>query len=195
MKRAELLDIALFVLLAAAGAGARIYFHEVHFLPNFAPVAGLALFAGYFFRSWLVAAALPIITMIASDLVIGGYDWRMMLVVYGALTAPVALRPLLRKYLSLEPRQGVGPVTATFGLVGCCLLSSIFFYLLTNFAWWPWSEMYSKDWSGLTACYVAGLPFFKYTLAGDLLFGGALFCGYAFAIQFGWAKMPIPAAA
>jgi hypothetical protein len=37
--------------------------------------------------------------------------------------------------------------------------------------------MYSLDMAGLTQCYVAALPFLKYTVAGDLFWAAVLFGG------------------
>ena len=40
-------ELCVVVLLVGIGAGARVLLRDV---PNFAPVAGIALFAGYFFQ-------------------------------------------------------------------------------------------------------------------------------------------------
>src|SRR5436190_15173390 len=100
VKREAVIRLAILMCLVAAGAMSRIYFRE---LPNFAPIAAMALFAGYFFRTARVAVLVPLLAMSLSDLVIGGYQWQMMVIVYGSLTLPVALGPLLRKYLAIEP--------------------------------------------------------------------------------------------
>ena len=183
MNRRMVLEIGVFVLLVAAGATARIYFRS---LPNFAPIAALALFAGYFFRSHLVAMLAPLTAMTASDTVLGGYEWQMMLVVYGMLTLPVAFRTVLRKHLRIERGHVSRNLSAVGGLLGCSLASSVLFFLATNFAWWPWTEMYEHSFAGLMHCYAQGLPFFRYTLMGDLFFAVVLFGGYALAVNLGW---------
>jgi hypothetical protein len=38
--------------------------------------------------------------------------------------------------------------------------------------------MYAHTASGLAACYVAAIPFYQNTLAGDLLYAGLLFGGF-----------------
>jgi hypothetical protein len=48
--------------------------------------------------------------------------------------------------------------------------------------------MYSRDWSGLTACYSAGIPFFRWMLEGDVLFSAMLFGAYALAVV--WQRRP-----
>ena len=190
MKRESVIRLAVFALLIAAGALSRICFRE---LPNFAPIAAMALFSGYFFRSAKVAVLVPLLAMVLSDLVIGGYEWQMMLIVYGALTLPVAFRGMLRKHLRIERGSLSSTAAALFGLLTCSLASSLFFFLATNFAWWPWS-MYEHNLAGLIHCYQQGIPFFRNTLAGDLFFGSALFGSYAAAINLGWAKEVKPVA-
>ena len=60
----------------------------------------------------------------------------------------------------------------------CCSRSVWSFFLTTNFAVWAFEGIYSHDLAGLTACYVAALPFFKNTVIGDLFWTCALFGGY-----------------
>jgi len=58
---------------------------------------------------------------------------------------------------------------------GAALASSISFFVVSNFAVWASGSMYPKTVSGLMTCYAAGLPFFRRTLAGDLLFTAVMF--------------------
>lgn len=99
MQRKAWIETAVFAGLVLAAAAARITFRE---LPNFAPIAAMSLFAGYYFRSPLVAIAVPLAAMLLSDMVLGGYEWQMMLVVYGMLVLPVAFRGPLRRWLRIE---------------------------------------------------------------------------------------------
>lgn len=50
-------------------------------------------------------------------------------------------------------------------------LASFLFFLLSNFG--VWLYWYPSTWSGLLACYLAALPFYRNTLLGDICFGGA----------------------
>jgi hypothetical protein len=190
VKRESGIEIAVLALLIFAGAGARIFFRDI---PNFAPITAISLFAGYYFRRWSFAVLVPLFAMAISDLALGGYQWQMMLVVYSMLTLPVAARPVLRWLMRFEQGRVKTSLAAVAGLVACSGLASCLFYLATNFAWWPWTEMYSHDLSGLVECYTAGLPFFRYTLAGDLFYASLLFGSYAVAVQLGWAKQSAPA--
>jgi uncharacterized membrane protein len=191
VKKDTVVRVTIFASLVAAGALSRVYFRE---LPNFAPIAAMALFSGYYFRSAKVAVLVPLLAMALSDLFIGGYEWQMMVVVYSALALPVAFRVLLRKYLAMERGSASSAAIGLSGLLTCSLASSLFFFLVTNFAWWPWS-MYEQNWEGLILCYQQGLPFFRNTLAGDLFFGTVLFGSYAVALNVGWAQSVKPAVA
>jgi len=55
------------------------------------------------------------------------------------------------------------------------LTASVSFFLISNFAVWMVWRMYPRSFSGLMACYVAGLPFFRNAVASDLLFTAAFF--------------------
>ena len=184
MKRQNLIDGLLFVLLLVIGSQVRVWLQD---LPNFAPVAALALFAGYFFRSWILAFCLPLGVMLLSDIRIGSYDWRMMALVYTMLAAPVGLGLLMRRYLHVQRRSFAPSALAFGGLMGCSLGGAIMFFLTTNFGSWLWFGMYERSMAGLAPCYVQAIPFFRYTLCGDLLFAVVLFGGYALAVQMGFA--------
>ena len=55
------------------------------------------------------------------------------------------------------------------------LIGSVSFFLISNFAVWAVWQLYPKTFAGLTACYVAGMPFFRNAVASDLLFSAAFF--------------------
>ncbi len=59
------------------------------------------------------------------------------------------------------------------------LASAISFFVLTNFGMWLFSGIYPLTAAGLAACYVAAIPFFQNTLAGDLFYSALLFGGFA----------------
>jgi hypothetical protein len=61
---------------------------------------------------------------------------------------------------------------------GAVLASSLVFFALSNFGMWA-SGYYPRTWAGLVACYTAALPFFRNTLASDVLYSAVLFGGYA----------------
>jgi len=58
---------------------------------------------------------------------------------------------------------------------GAALASSVSFFIVSNFAVWAAWNMYPKSLAGLMTCYAAGLPFFRHTVAGDMLFTALAF--------------------
>lgn len=172
--------------LVAAGVGVRLALRDV---PNFAPVAAIGLFAGYWFASTgfargrfasrAFALLVPLAIMAISDLVIGGYDARLMAVVYASLAFPALIGQWLQPRLEMRGLGGV--LRSTSGLIGASLGSSVLFFVVTNFAVWAFGTMYENSFAGLTHCYVRALPFFRYTLAGDLFFSATLFAGLGLA--------------
>jgi hypothetical protein len=65
-------------------------------------------------------------------------------------------------------------------VIGSSLLLSISFFVISNFSVWAEWNMYPKTLSGLAACYVAALPFFRNSVLTELLcslllFGVALY--------------------
>ena len=178
IRKQTILEVAVFITLVWAGVALRWQFAH---LPNFAPVAALALFAGYFFRSALVGVAVPVLVMLISDWKLGGYHPALMVCVYTMLALPVAARGFLRRRLSASAAGWRKKLAAMAGLIGCAVVASLAFFFVTNFATWMLSGMYEHTAGGLLRCYLQALPFLRYTLAGDLTFATILFGGYALA--------------
>jgi len=101
-------------------------------------------------------------------------------VVYGSLALVVALGWLL------GTRRSAGRIALA------AVSASGLFYLLTNFGVWALGDMYPKTLAGLASCYVAAIPFFQNSLAGDLLFTALLFGGFAVAERWLPALRPAP---
>jgi hypothetical protein len=59
------------------------------------------------------------------------------------------------------------------------LIGASLFFLITNFAVWVGSGMYPMTASGLLTCYIAGIPFFHWQLAGVATYSLILFGGFA----------------
>jgi hypothetical protein len=152
-------DLLLAFALIALCVAARLLPH----VQNFSPVAAAALFAGAVMGRRSLAVIVPLAAMLIGDLVLGFYHWQVMATVYAALAVPALIGMIGRRY-------GLW-LTAIGGALG----SALIFFVTTNFAVWSFSGMYSLDSAGLVQCYIAGLPYLKYTVAGDLLWSVALF--------------------
>ena len=153
--------------LTALGMLGRLLPHP----PNFTPIAAMALFSGFFFRSPMLAAVVPLVALVAGDLVIGAYDPRLMAVVYTSLLVPVVFRSVLQRRLS--PMR----------LITCSLASSVIFFTATNVAVWGLGDWYPHTLAGVYSCIVAAIPFLRNTVCGDLVFSTAIFCTYVAVIR------------
>lgn len=65
-------------------------------------------------------------------------------------------------------------------IAGVTVGAGLAFFLLSNFAAWLGQALpYGYSLAGLLDCYVAGIPFHRGTLVGDVVFSGALFGAHA----------------
>jgi hypothetical protein len=129
--------------------------------PNMTSITAVALFGGAYFRDRRLAFLVPLAAVFASDLVLGLY--RHMSLVYLSFTLIVCIGLSLRNTRSATR------------VAGAALLSSVLFFMVTNFGVWALDSLYARSIEGLVACYVAAIPFFRNMLAGDLLYTGVMF--------------------
>lgn len=168
----------LIVLLLAIAAAALL--RLVPHPPNFTPIGAMALFSGAMLgRRWLAFAA-PLCALILSDLVLGFYPGIAFVYAATALAVVVGWALTARRLPT--------------GVIGAALASALLFFVVTNLGMWLFSGFYPVTLAGLSACFVAAIPFFQSSLAGDLVFCGLLFGGWALAERsFPLLREPRPA--
>jgi len=159
----------IFVLLAIA----------VRFLPfagplnvlphawHFTPLAASLLFFGA--RGTRRQMWIPLVLLAATDVILTKYIYAFsfswdQLVTWGWYAAILWLGTGLREK------------TTFWRVAGAAVVSSVSFFLVSNFAVWAaWPQMYPRSFSGLMMSYTAGLPFFRGTMESDLFFSLAFF--------------------
>ena len=151
LSKKQLIIIA-FMLIA-------VLFRLVPHLPNFTPVTAIALFGGLYFSNKTLAYVAPLFIMLLSDLFLGFHS--ISIVVYAAFL-----------FVSFIGTQSKNP--SVFAI----LLSSISFFVITNFGVWLIS--YPKSWVGLVECYTLAIPFFRNSLLGDFFYSGVMILGFNF---------------
>ncbi len=129
--------------------------------PNFTPIIAIGLFGGAYFRNRILAFAIPMIAMFISDYFLGFHT--SMIFVYLSLTMIVGVGLFLQNKFKIAT------------IIGSSIGSAILFYLVTNFGVWVAGAWYPKTIEGLIACYVAGIPFLKNTVASSLCYTGLAF--------------------
>lgn len=164
------------LLIAGLSFGARLLPH----VPNFTPIGALALFVGAYASNpstrlgagkYWWSLLIPLLAMFLSDLFIGFYDVKLMAVVYGSF--------LLYGVVGLAVSRHKTLFNVFLGSIG----GAVIFYLTTNFAVWLFGSelVYPHNVQGLLMSYTMALPFFKYTLFGDIFFTGVFLGVYEFA--------------
>jgi hypothetical protein len=157
-----LLALALIVLAAAL----RIAPHPW----NFTPIGAMALFSGAILKDRCLAFLFPLLALFAGDIFIGFH--KLIPIVYASFLINVAIG------LWLRDRRTVTRISLA------TLLGAIQFFLVTNFAVWQFLGGYPRTAPGLLACYIAGIPYFWNTFAGDAVYAVLLFGSFAFAGRF-----------
>jgi hypothetical protein len=116
--------------------------------PNLTPINSVSVYCGAKLRSYCV----PVIGMLLSDIIIGFHP--LMLVVYPVL--------ILSVYLSTKLNFAVS-----------IFINSFIFFVTTNF--FMWVLYYEHTVGSLIQCYILAIPFYQYSLIGDLLYSLLLF--------------------
>ena len=127
--------------------------------PNMTPVIAVSILAVTWFKRPVFQFGFPLLIMLLTDMVIGFHS--LMPVVYLAIMCAGLTGFILKKRSSFSTILGSG------------LVSSIIFFVMTNFGVWVLSSMYPKTVLGLMSCYVAAIPFFHNTVIATVgvLFG------------------------
>ncbi|KKP86593.1 MAG: hypothetical protein UR87_C0015G0004 [candidate division CPR3 bacterium GW2011_GWE2_35_7] len=166
----------LILVLVSLGILSRFLDHPA----NFTPIAAIALFVGVKLNS-KIAPFVSLIMIVISDFFIGLHDvifftWGSFLII-----------SLIGIYI--RNRKGILPI------IGGALVSSILFFIVTNFGVWMVGKWYELNLIGLIKCYTLAIPFFRNTLLGDLFYTGIFFGVYELALylnkKFHFQKLDI----
>jgi len=164
---ARFLFVSIAILIAAVS---RVLPH----IPNFTPIAAMALFGAVNFSDKRLAFVFPMLAMILSDLAIEllfGWGFHNTIAyVYASFILISCIGLYVRKHHNVKT------------IVAASLASSILFFVITNFGVWAANGGVGGA-AGLSGVYILGLPYFSYTLLGDLFYNGILFGAFYFAQQ------------
>jgi hypothetical protein len=149
---------------------------------NFAPVAAAAIFAGLYMNK-RYALIVPVAATFLSDIFLGLYPY--VLWVYGTYILIVLINSgIKKKYESFSGIKKAGL------LYGAAVISSVIFFIVTNFGVWTSSLYYQMNFSGLLACYTAALPFFRTSLLSDLVYITLMAGIYELIMRYITAPLP-----
>ena len=153
-------------------------------LPNFTPVSAIAIFSGVYLKK-RYALLLSLLSLVISDyllLYINPFADPVIDITHiypvtalvHSTTGYVWGSILISGLIGLWLRKHQKPSN----IIAATLIASFQFFIITNFGVWATSGMYSHDLNGLVQCYLLGIPFFRYTLLGDLFYTGMFFVIY-----------------
>ena len=169
--------------LTVLGAIARLLPHP----PNFAPVGAMSLFAGARLPVWQ-AYLVPIALMVVTDPILAA-------VYHVSPFSPFQLFSYTGFLIAVWIGRRLRSSESISRIIAATFLSSLQFFLLTNFGSWIWFKSYPQTASGLMACYIAAVPFFGWTLFSDLFYVGVFFGLHAWLSRKISTDERVPAAA
>ncbi|TNE78902.1 MAG: hypothetical protein EP332_13020 [Bacteroidetes bacterium] len=143
---------------------------------NFTPIAAIAMFGAAYLERKSIAFIIPILSIYLSNLVIDNVMYQHDSFVWMAPSFPWVAGSLV--LISLMSQFTLNKVSAG-RVLGSSLAASVIFFIISNFGMWQGSGIYSHDMTGLVMCYNAAIPFFGWTVAGDLVYTTAMFGGFA----------------
>jgi hypothetical protein len=164
----------LAILIVILAAASRLVKHPF----NFTPIVAMSIFGGsYLHKRW--AVMIPLAAMALSDIILYStnygwsyFDWKTTLSIYFSL----CLAFLIGWYLTRRKKW--------YAIIGAGVLSSIIFFIITNFAVWAFFNWYPHTLAGLENCFTLALHFFRNSLAGDAVYTLAFFGAYELAARF-----------
>ena len=118
--------------------------------PNFTPIISMAILSGVALKNLKHSILLILSAMFITDIFLGFH--KNMLFVYTSLYLITVTSFKLSYKINYK------------NLMFYCLLSSICFFILTNFGVWFWGNLYIKNLAGLIECYTMAIPFLKILL-------------------------------
>ena len=174
MKRNNI-DILLAIFLVLIALTSRVVNAGLH-IPNIVPIAAISIFSGAVIKDKRLAFLVPLLGQFLADVYfqfftnVPGFYWAVdQLFTYIAIAGATALGTTMKQHKPLT-------------VFGYTIGAAAIFFIISNLGYFAhgWNG-YSV--AGLIKTYVDGIPFFKYTLAGDMVGGVLLFGGYFFVQQ------------
>lgn len=174
MKEKLNMHFGIVCLIIVIAAATRLIDHP----SNFTPIGAMALFGAAYFSKKGYSFLIPLIALWLSDLALNnikyaeyyeGFSFMGNTWVYASIALIVAGGFFLLKKINV----------VNIGIAS--ILAAVVFFLVTNFGSWLADPMYTKDFTGLMHAYEMGIPFFRNTLFGNVIYAGVMFGAYEWA--------------
>ena len=149
---------------------------------GFAPQWAMALFAGAIIRDKKWAFIIPVLSMFISDLL------YQVLYIGGISAIPGFYEGQWQNYILFTLLVFVGFAIKKlnlFQIVAASLAAPTIYFLISNFLVWASNSSIRgldrpKTFDGLMLCYADGIPFFRMSILGTLVFSAVMFGTFIF---------------
>ncbi|MBZ9572608.1 hypothetical protein KJA17_00215 [Patescibacteria group bacterium] len=174
MRKTKILAALLLIFFGVIG---RLLIVEFIKIPNLEIITSFSLIAGAMLGG-IFTFLVPLSIIALTDIYFG--NTFILIFTWSAFGIIGIFGRLLKKRKSFNFRF-------IFEMTGMGAISSLFFYLYTNFGWWVLAGIYPLTWQGLIHCYIMGLPFLRTNLLGNLF----LVPLFTFSALLVWRYYPV----
>ncbi|MGB9639186.1 MAG: DUF6580 family putative transport protein [bacterium] len=156
-----------------------IFYRLIPHPPNFSPLYSISVFSSILpielnnKYAKYISFLIPIFILFITDLILSVHK-TMIFNYFAFLSISLFSYFIFNKYNNFS-RQITGVILS--------LISSIWFFIVSNFGVWLLSNMYSKDIQGLLTCYINALPFLGNSLISSIIFSIIIFYSYELIIN------------
>ena len=140
-----------YLLILFGLIGMMILFRMVPHAPNFTPIIALSLYLPILFGFWSIPFI--ILGFAITDYFIGFHS--LLIWTWGSL----AIIGFISKFCK-----------NIFSRLIMSFISSLIFFIISNFGVWATGSFYEPNLQGLIYCYIMAIPFFANTLVSTILF-------------------------
>lgn len=168
------LQIGFLTIIILVAAFSRMMPHPY----NFSPLAAIGLFgAAHFEKKWL-AVLIPLMATWLSDVFINNIIYAQYFDGFTLFYSGFAWQYSAYILIAIFGVAIYSKKVNVLNILGGALGASLIFFFLSNFGVFISNPIYTKDITGLIACYTAALPFAQGTLMGNLVYSSVLFGAY-----------------
>lgn len=175
LKNVNIRNSVLFLVIVAAASTRFLNLGSLGSWSNFTPIGAMALFGGAYFSNKVKAYGIPLLTLLASDMLLNFMYYQKVVVFYeGAFWV----------YLSFALMVFAGTFLKKINVSNVLLASvaAVFIHwLVADLGTVLAGTMYPKTFNGYMAALIAAIPFERNLLVSNILYGALMFGGFELA--------------
>ncbi|MBK6274281.1 MAG: hypothetical protein IPF58_06020 [Saprospirales bacterium] len=133
-------------------------------IPNFSPVTAIALLGGAYLLDKRWSIIIPVASLFISDILLGyknNYPFFHNTIFF------VYISYIIIAFLGWKLRS---EKVNYLQVGGFAMVSSLLFFIISNFGVWIVGTLYERNLAGLVNCFDMAIPFYKYTFLGDVVY-------------------------